>query len=109
MVRRYSAELVELVENATTYRLGLDLAATCIAANLPAMYVAEVLEVSRYTIHTWFRGGAIRPRKRARIETFIKLVEEDMQRGLLPVKTLRDARHYLGDMVGRPIASKESD
>lgn len=109
MVRRYSAELIELVENASTYRLGLDLAATCIKANLPAMYVAEVLEVSRYTVHTWFRGGAIRPRKRARIESFIKLVEEDMQKGLLPVKTLLDARHYLGDMVGRRIASKESD
>lgn len=109
MVRRYSAELVELVENAPSYKLGLDLAATCIKANLPAMYVAEVLEVSRYTIHTWFRGGAIRPRKRPRIESFIKLVEEDMEKGILPVKNLLDARYYLGDMVGRPIASKESD
>ena len=109
MVRRYSAELVEFVEGATTYRLGLDLAATCIKANLPAMYVAEALEVSRYTVHTWFRGGAIRSRKRAKIETFISLVEEDMEKGLLPARTLRDARLYLGDMVGRPIASKESD
>jgi hypothetical protein len=109
MVRRYSAELVELVENAPSYKLGLDLAATCIKANLPAVYVAEVLEVSRYTIHTWFRGGAIRPRKRPRIESFIKLVEEDMEKGILPVKNLLDARYYLGDMVGRPIASKESD
>jgi hypothetical protein len=109
MVRRYSAELVELVENTPVYRLGIDLANTCIKANLPAMYVAEVFEVSRYTVHTWFRGGAIRPRKRPRIETFIQLVEEDMQKGLLPAKTLRDARLYLGDMVGREIASKESD
>jgi len=109
MVRRYSAELKELVGNATTYRLGLDLAATCIAANLPASYVAEVFEVTRASIHVWFRGGTIRPRKRPKIEVFIKLVEDDMERGLLPAKTLLDARHYLSDMVGRPIGIKELD
>lgn len=106
MVRRYSTELKNLVGNATTYRLGLDLAATCIAANLPASYVAEVFEVTRATVHVWFRGGAIRPRKRPKIETFIKLVEDDTQRGLLPAKTLLDARHYLSDMIGRDVGTK---
>jgi len=108
MVAKYSAELVEAVRNATTYRLGLDLAATCIKANLPAVYVADALEVSRMTVHAWFRGGAIRPSRRGKIETFIRLVEEDTEKGLLPAKNLRDARAYLGDMIGRPIkASKE--
>jgi hypothetical protein len=109
MVRRYSAKLKELVSNATTYRLGLDLAATCIAANLPSLYVAEVLGVTRASIHAWFRGGSIRPRKRPKIEAFIKLVEDDTKRGLLPAKTLLDARHYLSDMVGRPIGIKKVD
>lgn len=109
MPQTYSAELKELVQNATTYRLGLDLAATCIRANLPAIYIAEVFEVTRMSVHAWFRGGTIRPRKRPKIETFIKLVEEDLEKGLLPARTLRDARAYLGDMVGRPIGSKNSD
>jgi hypothetical protein len=30
------------------------------------------------TIHSWFRGGVIRYAKRAKIEVFIKLVEEDL-------------------------------
>ena len=103
MSRGYSPELVELVNNTTTYRLGTDLATACIKANLPAAYVAQVFDTTRATIHTWFRGGVIRPKKRARIETFITLVEEDLQKGILPCENLRDAKAYLRDMIGRPI------
>ena len=84
----------------------MDLANTCIKANLPAIYVAEVFETSRQTIHAWFRGGAIRPKKRRKIEVFIQLVEEDMKKGLLPCKNLRDARAYLRDMIGTPVGQK---
>lgn len=107
MVAKYSAKLIETVQNATTYRLGLDLAATCINANLPASYVADALDVTRASIHSWFRGGEIRFSRREKIETFIRLVEEDTQKGLLPAKNLRDARAYLGDMIGRPIKASK--
>jgi hypothetical protein len=103
MTRPYSPKLLDTVENAGTYRLGLDLANTCIKAGLPAAYIAQVFDTTRMTIHTWFRGGAIRFSKRERIEIFIKLVEEDTRKGLLPCKNLRDARAYLKDMIGRPI------
>jgi hypothetical protein len=107
MVAKYSTKLIETVRNATAYRLGLDLAATCINANLPAVYVADVLGVTRASIHEWFRGGSIRPSRRDKIETFIRLVEEDTKRGLLPAKNLRDARAYLGDMIGRPVKASK--
>lgn len=107
MVAKYSKELIDTVQNAGTYRLGFDLAAVCIKANLPAVYVADVLDVTRASIHTWFRGGAIRPSRREKIETFIRLVEEDMEKGLLPAKNLRDARAYLGDMIGRPVKASK--
>ena len=103
MSRGYSPELLDLIDNTHVYRLGIDLAKACINANLPAVYVAQVFEVTRATIHTWFRGGAIRPRKRPRIETFISLVEEDLKKGILPCRNLRDAKAYLRDMVGHPI------
>jgi hypothetical protein len=109
MPQTYSARLREFLEDTTVYRLGKDLGAVCVKANLPASYVAVVLDVSRITIHSWFRGGTIRPRKREKVETFIKLVEEDMEKGLLPAKSLRDAKAYLGDMIGRPITLKKSD
>lgn len=105
MPRGYSADLLDTVENTRTYKLGLDLANTCIKAGLPATYVAQVFDTTRMTIHSWFRGGAIRPSKRQKIEVFIQLVEEDMKKGILPCKSLRDARAYLKDMVGKPITS----
>jgi len=103
MSRSYSPELHNLLDNLAVYRLGTDLAKACVNANLPAAYVAQVFDTTRATIHTWFRGGAIRPKKRARIETFIALIEEDLQKGILPCKNLRDSKAYLRDMVGRPI------
>ena len=111
MARTYSPALKEAVKYPTSYRLGIDLADTCIKANLPAVYVAQVFETSRQTIHSWFRGGVIRAKKRPRIEVFIQLLEEDLKKGVLPCKNLRDAKAYLRDMIGKPIktASKASD
>ncbi len=111
MARTYSPALREYVADPVSYRLGTDLANACIKANLPAGYIAQVFDTSRQTIHSWFRGGAIRPKKRQRIEVFIQLLEEDMKRGVLPCKNLRDAKAYLRDMVGKPIAkvSKTAD
>ena len=103
MSRTYSTDLVDTVKEVGPYRLGIDLADTCIKANFPASYIAQVFDTTRQTIHTWFRGGHIRHKKRAKIETFIQLVEEDFQRGLLPCKNLADARAYLKDRIGRPI------
>ena len=103
MSRRYSPDLIESVANMEVYRLGMDLAKVCIEANLPAAYVAQVFGTTRMTVHTWFRGGAIRYKKRAKIEVFIQLVEEDIKRGILPANTLSDAMTYLQDMVDSPI------
>lgn len=108
MTRTYSIQLRTAVKDPSSYRLGMDLANTCIKANLPATYMAEVFETTRQTIHSWFRGGVIRPKKRRKIEVFIQLVEEDMKKGVLPCKNLRDARAYLRDMVGRPIGQSKA-
>lgn len=110
MTRTYSPELIEAVSDPAVYRLGMDLANTCIKANLPAAYVAQVFDTSRQTIHAWFRGGVIRPRKRQRVEVFITLLEEDLKKGILPCRNLRDAKAYLRDMAGKPIkALKKAD
>jgi hypothetical protein len=103
MPRTYSTDFVDTVHDASSYRLGQHLAATCIKANFPAAYVAQVFNTSRQTIYSWFRGSPIRSKKHAKIEVFIQLVEEDLKRGLLPCKNLADARAYLKDMVGHPI------
>ena len=106
MTSKYSAALVDAVRGATEYKLGTDLANICIAANLPASYVAQVLGVTRMTVHTWFRGGAIRPSKRERVSVFIEIVEGDLKQGLLPAPSLAKARAYLEEMTDAPIVTK---
>jgi hypothetical protein len=72
----------------------------CVEANLPAAYVARVLETSRTTVYSWFRGQGIREERRIRVETFIDLVEKDMQDRILPAKTIIDAKLYLRELSG---------
>jgi hypothetical protein len=43
------------------------------------------------------------PRKHNLIKTFIELVEEDMANGVLPAKTVLDAKRYIEQMIGSPI------
>ena len=71
------------------------MAKLCVKANLPAQYVAEIFDVSRMTIHSWFRGKAIRDKNCTRIENFMALVKEGLHDGQLPVLTLIDAKKYL--------------
>lgn len=103
MPARYSSDLVEAVRNASVHGLGQELALLCIDANLPAVYVAQVLGVSRMTLHTWFRGGVIRERKQPSVTLLIKLLKEDLARGVLPVRTHGEARSYLQTMSNEPI------
>lgn len=103
MPSKYSAGLVRSVCNVPQRTLGQDLAMLCIAANLPAVYVSQVLGVSRMTLHTWFRGGEVRERKHSKIHAFMRVVRGDFDAGRLPVKTVREARSYLQTMSSEPL------
>ena len=103
MPTSYSSPLVEAVQTAPVRSLGQELALVCIDGRLPAAYVAQVLGVSRMTLHTWFRGGEIRERRQPKVSVLIRLIKEDLQKGVLPVKTFSEARSYLQDMCDEPI------
>jgi len=110
MSRSYSSNfLIQLESGVQT--IGKDLARVCVNAKLPAAYVAEMLGTSRMTLHTWFRGGLVRQSKFEKIELFIKLIEEDTQRGVLPAKSVKQARQYAEDFIGRTLSplNKKSD
>jgi hypothetical protein len=51
-------------------------------------------------VYAWFRGQGIRECKRARVETFIDLVENDIKSGLLPARTIINAKLYLRELSG---------
>jgi hypothetical protein len=75
------------------------LAKVCVEANLPASYVCKVFGISRMALHTWFRGGPIRPRRMQLVLAFISLVNKDLKAGVLPAKNLKEAKAYIEDML----------
>lgn len=112
MPSKYSSDFVATVRNNPQRGLGQKLALICVEANLPSAYVAQVLGVSRMTLHTWFRGGVIREKKHLKVQTLTDLMREDLAKGVLPVKTLSEARAYLQEMSDEPIrtlTSQEKD
>ena len=102
-MRSYGDKFLLELRDADPNRLGVQLGRICVDANLPAVHVSRVLEVSTTTVYAWFRGQYIREEKRRTVEAFIDLVKKDMEQGVLPAKTNIDAKMYLADMVGGPL------
>jgi DNA-binding transcriptional regulator YiaG len=103
MPRPYSKKFLEELSNARNQRVGVLLAQACVKANLPAKYVAKALGVSRATVHNWFRGRILRGKNEEMALAFIRLATKDTEAGVLPVKTVREAKAYIEDMIGEPI------
>jgi hypothetical protein len=53
------------------------------------------------TVFSWFRGNPIRHKNLLKVETLTDLIESDTAKGTLPAKTVKEAKAYLEDMVGR--------
>ena len=99
-MRSYGQKFLLELRDADPTRLGVQLGRLCVDANLPALYVAKVLTVSKTTIYAWFRGQYIREQKRKTVEAFMTLLQKDIEVGALPAKNILDAKMYLSRMVG---------
>ena len=96
MARSYSQSFLETLNTMDPNTLGVQLAKLCVKANLPTSYVARKVGVSRYTIHSWFRGQDIgRKINAAKVENFIEQLKEGFSEGNLPVATLKMAEEFL--------------
>jgi len=102
MPRPISPDLLTRLENAEE-SLGVSLGKLCVRAGLPLLYAAAMLDVSRMTLHTWVRGGKVRSDHAPKVEKFIQYIEDELQAGVLPMKTLWEAREYAESFCGRPI------
>ena len=80
--------------------LGVQLAKKCIEAGIPATYAAKAIGVTRLTVYNWFRGKPIRDKFVPVIRAFMKLVDEDLEAGVLPAKDTYSARVYVNQMIG---------
>ena len=100
MPKSYSPEYVSAL-NAVDMRdnLGIVLARACVKANIPLKLVAKVFGVSRMTVHTWFRGGPIRPGRVQLAYALLKIIEEDTAKGILPLADFKSARAYINNLL----------
>lgn len=105
MPRTYSeAFLRKLNDDPNEYHsLGIDLAKACTKANLPMLYVAKALGVSKLTIFHWFRGRDVRANRRPKVHAFVALIERDTVEGKLPAANMKAAKTYIEDMIGHEI------
>jgi hypothetical protein len=100
VVRTYSAELVEGLETKTVHDgLQYVLAKKCTKAKIPAIHVANLLDVSRMAVHIWFRGGEIKPSRVPYVEALIRIIDEDTAKGVLPLKGYKDAVKYYESLI----------
>ena len=99
MPRSYSNRFLLTLSKPDAIMTGQQLAKLCVEANLPASYVCKVFNISRMALHTWFRGGPIRPRRIQLVDAFMSLVEKDIKSGLLPARNLVEAKNYIEDMI----------
>ena len=103
MPRTYGDKLLLQLQQADPNLLGVQLGRLCVEANLPVAYVAAALEVSRNTVHAWFRGQVMHESKRKVVEAFMYLVEQDMKNSGLPATSMKQAKVYVEGMLGRKI------
>ena len=99
MARPYSEQFLITLQKADPTRIGVQLGKVCVKANLPTTYVAEAFNVSRMSIHSWFRGQYVREKNYEKIAKFIDLVKADLDIGVLPAMSLVDAKKFIDTKV----------
>ena len=95
MPRFYSERFMLAVHQLDSDRLGVQLAKACIDNNIPATYAAEVMGVSRMTIHSWFRGKPLRDKNASLVKQFINLISEGVSTGYLPAQKMSEAKDFI--------------
>jgi len=102
-MRPYDKRLLEAIKTVENPTVGHMLARVCLTANIPVTHVAHALEVTRMTVHLWYRGGEIRRSNRQMITLFMEYILRDTVSGRLPAKSLEDATAYIVDLTGVPM------
>ena len=99
MARPYSDKFLLGLDSADEDKVGIQLAKVCVEARLPLLYIAKYFGVTRMAVHGWFRGNYVKEKNCIKIQKFIRLIKEDLQKGTLPVSSIKKARIYLSKEV----------
>jgi hypothetical protein len=96
MGRNYSDRLLRALSSVEEDdNLGIQLGKLCAEAQLPITHVAKALGVTRLSAYHWFQGRQIRTKKQPLVRAFMMVVEQDLQKGMLPMPNAPAAKAYL--------------
>lgn len=95
MSRTYSERFLVEMHQADPERFGIKLAKACVKANIPALYVAEIMGVSRMAVYSWFRGKPLRDKNTQLAKKLYDAIEEDLADGKLPASSLLLAKQFV--------------
>ena len=101
MPRSYSEKFLISLPNLDTSRNGVRLAKLCVDANLPAVYIATLLGVTRMTMYSWFRGKPTRDKNSQVIDELIMLINKGIEDNVLPATDMYGAWEYLNSVSPR--------
>jgi len=113
MPKKYSQEFLLDLNKFDADRIGVQLAKACVNADLPIIEVAKVFEVSRMTIHSWFRGGPVRDKNTQKIKAFLVALNDVWEEQFanqteeLPLAHPKLAKEFLETKVISRIAIKD--
>ena len=100
MPRTVTEKFLIRLHQRTDDELGTRLAKLSVKANIPISYVAEATGVSRVTAHSWFHGSrSVGLRSKAKIERFMKVMEQGLEQEKLPAKDFYAAKLFVRKFI----------
>lgn len=103
MPRSYTAEFIKDLDTKTVKDgIQILLAKRCVKAKLNTTLVAKLMNVSRMTVHSWFRGKPMKEDKVPIAQALIKIIDEDLAKGVLPIKDYKSSIEYYKSLTSGP-------
>ena len=99
MAKSYSEKYLLSLNGLNQKRLGVQFGKLCVKANLPPGMIADLVGVSRMSVHSWFRGGPIRNKTIDRIEKLMDIINDNLEAGELPVSNSIHAEEFINTKV----------
>ena len=99
MSRPYSDKLLVHLASTDKQSPGINLGKACINAQLPIMHLAEALNVSRWTLHKWFRGENVASRFKADVESAYEAINTALQNNILPARERAESKKFIEENI----------
>ena len=99
MAKSYSEKYLLSLNDLNEKRIGVQFGKLCVKANLPPSMIADAMGVSRMSVYNWFRGKVVNQKNVEKVERFMDIIEDNLDRGTLPVLSTSQARNFVIEKI----------